>query len=55
MILTEKSLIFIGTEQEKTGPNKGKLVKAIKRKIPFSGIGGVSLRYVFVYYTSLNL
>lgn len=42
-LLTETDVIMIGTEKEKSGPNKGRLVKAIKRKIPLKEIQSVSL------------
>lgn len=44
LILTETALFFLGAEKEKNGPNKGKFVKVVKRKIPFSEIQSVSLR-----------
>ncbi|KAJ3223556.1 Unconventional myosin-Ie [Clydaea vesicula] len=42
-ILTEKEFIMIGFEKEKSGPNKGKFVKGVKRRILFKDIQGVSL------------
>ncbi|TPX68482.1 hypothetical protein SpCBS45565_g02989 [Spizellomyces sp. 'palustris'] len=43
LLITETSVIMIGTEKEKSGPNKGKLVKAVKRKIPLKDVQSVSL------------
>ncbi|KAJ3092694.1 Unconventional myosin-Ie [Quaeritorhiza haematococci] len=43
LLITEDSVILIGTEKEKNGPNKGKFVKVIKRKIPFNQIQSVSV------------
>ncbi|KAJ3306091.1 Unconventional myosin-Ie, partial [Blyttiomyces sp. JEL0837] len=43
LLITEKDVILIGSEKEKNGPNKGKFVKVVKRKIPFSNISSVSL------------
>jgi myosin-1 len=45
-LITDNAVILIGAEKEKNGPNKGKFVKVIKRKIPFKDIGSVSLRWV---------
>ncbi|XP_071858540.1 unconventional myosin-Ie isoform X1 [Bombus fervidus] len=42
-ILTNKYLYLIGQEQIKKGPEKGKLVEIIKRKLPFNQISYVSL------------
>ncbi|KAK9301994.1 hypothetical protein QLX08_005842 [Tetragonisca angustula] len=43
LILTNKYLYLIGREQIKKGPEKGKLVEVIKRKLSFSQISYVSL------------
>lgn len=43
--MTDQNLILTGLEKEKAGPNKGKLVYVIKRKIPYSNIVSVSMRY----------
>ncbi|KAJ3056601.1 Unconventional myosin-Ie [Rhizophlyctis rosea] len=43
LLITETAVILIGAEKEKSGPNKGKLVKVVKRKLPFSAIQSVSL------------
>ncbi|KAJ3300326.1 Unconventional myosin-Ie [Borealophlyctis nickersoniae] len=43
LLVTETCVIMVGVEKEKSGPNKGKLVKAIKRKIPFAEIQAVSV------------
>ncbi|KAI8818072.1 amoeboid myosin I-like protein [Fimicolochytrium jonesii] len=43
LLLTESALVIVGTEKEKSGPNKGRLVKVIKQQIPFSEIQGVSM------------
>ncbi|KAJ3038615.1 Unconventional myosin-Ie [Rhizophlyctis rosea] len=43
LLITETAVILVGAEKEKNGPNKGKLVKAIKRKLQFSEIQSVSL------------
>ncbi|KAJ3220393.1 Unconventional myosin-Ie [Dinochytrium kinnereticum] len=42
-IITETAVILIGVEKEKNGPNKGKFVKVVKRKIPFKDIDSISL------------
>ena len=42
-IISDTSVYIIGAEKEKTGPNKGQLVKVIKRKIPFKDIASISL------------
>ncbi|GAB1861960.1 Unconventional myosin-Ie-like isoform X2 [Camponotus japonicus] len=43
LILTGKYLYLIGREQIKKGPEKGKSVQVIKRKLPFNQISHVSL------------
>ncbi|TPX34504.1 hypothetical protein SmJEL517_g02861 [Synchytrium microbalum] len=43
LLITETAVYLIGLDKAKDGPNKGKLVKAIKRKIPLSGVGGISV------------
>ncbi|KAJ3303728.1 Unconventional myosin-Ie [Kappamyces sp. JEL0829] len=43
LLITERHLLIIGAEKEKDGPNKGKLVKVVKRKIQFSELTGLSL------------
>lgn len=43
LILTGKCLYLIGREQIKKGPEKGKSIQVIKRKLPFSQISHVSL------------
>ena len=43
LILTGKGLYLIGREQIKKGPEKGKTVEVIKRKLPFDQISHVSL------------
>ncbi|KAI8914411.1 P-loop containing nucleoside triphosphate hydrolase protein [Gorgonomyces haynaldii] len=42
-LITDKHVFIIGAEKEKSGPNKGKLIKVVKRKIPFSQITRVSV------------
>lgn len=42
-LLTETDFVVLGMEKEKEGPNKGKLVKVVKRRIPFRDITGISL------------
>lgn len=49
IIITDQHVFIIGAEIEKNGPNKGKLIKAVKRKMPFSQISSVSLRYILSY------
>ncbi|XP_012234244.1 unconventional myosin-Ie-like [Linepithema humile] len=43
LILTGKCLYLIGREQLKKGPEKGKSIEVIKRKLPFNQISHVSL------------
>lgn len=43
LILTGKCLYLIGREQLKKGPEKGKSIQVIKRKLPFNQISHVSL------------
>lgn len=43
LIITETTLFIIGVEKEKNGPNKGQLIKVVKRKIPLRDVSGVSL------------
>ncbi|KAI8809341.1 myosin IF [Cladochytrium replicatum] len=43
LLVTETHLFMIGEEKEKSGPNKGKFVKVVKRKIGIQDIAGVSL------------
>ncbi|KAJ3148444.1 Unconventional myosin-Ie [Geranomyces variabilis] len=42
-LLTETSLFVVGVEKEKSGPNKGRLVKAVKHNLPLGDIQSVSL------------
>ncbi|KAJ3021050.1 Unconventional myosin-Ie [Thoreauomyces humboldtii] len=42
-LLSETSLVFIGAEKEKSGPNKGRLVKVVKQKLALGDIQSVSL------------
>lgn len=48
-------MFIIGAEKEKTGPNKGKLVKVVKRQIGFADISSISLSTkcddIFVIHT----
>ena len=41
--MTENFVFIIGAEKEKNGPNKGKLLKIVKRQIGFSDISSISL------------
>lgn len=43
LILTDLNLFIIGAEKVVKGANKGKFVKVVKRKIPYSKITGVTL------------
>ncbi|KAJ1560134.1 Unconventional myosin-If, partial [Cladochytrium tenue] len=43
LIVTEHAIFIIGLEKEKNGPNKGKFVKVVKRKLDFKEIGSISL------------
>ncbi|KAJ3123943.1 Unconventional myosin-Ie [Nowakowskiella sp. JEL0407] len=43
ILITENFVFLIGAEVEKKGPNKGKVVKVVKRQIALSDITGVSL------------
>ncbi|XP_033341895.2 unconventional myosin-Ie [Megalopta genalis] len=43
LILTNKSLYLIGRERIKKGPEKGRLVEVIKRKLAFNQISHISL------------
>lgn len=43
LILTGKYIYLIGREQIKKGPEKGKSIEVIKRKLPFNQISYVSL------------
>lgn len=38
-------MFIIGAELAKDGPNKGKILKVVKRKLPFNEISGISVRY----------
>jgi myosin I len=49
IMITDQHVFIIGAELEKNGPNKGKLIKAVKRKIPYSQISSISLRYFLSY------
>jgi myosin-1 len=42
-LLTESDFVMLGMEKEKEGPNKGKFVKIVKRRIAFKDISGISL------------
>jgi myosin-1 len=42
-LLTETDFVMLGMEKEKEGPNKGKFVKVVKRRIGFKEITGVGL------------
>ncbi|TPX41023.1 hypothetical protein SeMB42_g05764, partial [Synchytrium endobioticum] len=43
ILITETFVFLIGSEKAKDGPNKGKFVKMIKRKIPMNDIVAVSV------------
>ena len=47
-LLTETNFVILGSEKETSGPNKGKFVKAVKRKVPYKDITGISLRYLLL-------
>ena len=55
IIVTDNSIFIIGAEKEKSGPNKGKLVKVVKRQIQFANINSLSLSTkcddIFVIHT----
>ncbi|KAJ3205417.1 Unconventional myosin-Ie [Entophlyctis luteolus] len=42
-LISDNAIFLIGLEKEKDGPNKGKMVKVVKRKLSFKEIGAVSL------------
>lgn len=42
-LLTGTDFVMLGMDKEKSGPNKGKLVKVVKRRIAFKDISGISL------------
>ncbi|KAI8999429.1 P-loop containing nucleoside triphosphate hydrolase protein [Gaertneriomyces semiglobifer] len=42
-LIADNYIFMIGTEKEKSGPNKGKFVKVVKRKIPMGDVQGVTL------------
>ncbi|KAJ3141915.1 Unconventional myosin-Ie [Physocladia obscura] len=44
-LVTDNAVFLIGFEKEKDGPNKGKMVKVVKRKLTFKEIASVSLSY----------
>lgn len=44
LLITDKNLYVMGTEKAKDGLNKGKLVKVLKRKVPFNQIQSISMR-----------
>ncbi|ORY53153.1 hypothetical protein BCR33DRAFT_711504 [Rhizoclosmatium globosum] len=43
LLISDNAVFLIGFEKEKEGPNKGKMVKVVKRKLGFKEIGSVSL------------
>ncbi|XJO77043.1 hypothetical protein BDV3_001684 [Batrachochytrium dendrobatidis] len=43
IIVSDTHLFLIGAEKQKNGPNKGKFVKVVKRKIPLGDISSLSL------------
>ena len=45
-LITDKHIFIIGAEEAKDGPNKGKMLKIVKRKIKYFEISGISLRFV---------
>lgn len=45
LMVTNLHIFFIGTEQIKSGPQKGNYEKVVKRKIPFNQIKGITLRF----------
>jgi myosin-1 len=55
IIVTENSVFIIGAEKQKNGPNKGKVIKVVKRNIPFADISSLSLSTkcddIFVIHT----
>ncbi|KAJ3119118.1 Unconventional myosin-Ie [Phlyctochytrium bullatum] len=55
LIITEHALIMIGVEKEKSGPNKGKFVKVVKRKLAFKEIDSVSLSTLSDDYFVLHI
>ena len=53
-LITDKHIFIIGAEEAKDGPNKGKMLKIVKRKIQYFEISGISLRFVFFIIISLK-
>lgn len=45
LILTETHVFIIGAEEAKKGPNKGQFLKIVKRKLSYTEIKSVELRY----------
>lgn len=45
LLVTDRHLYVLGSEKAKDGPNKGKFVKVLKRKVPFNQIQSISMRY----------
>lgn len=45
VLVTENNLFIMGSEKAKEGPNKGKFVKIVKRKVPFNQLQSISMRY----------
>lgn len=61
LVLTGKCLYLIGRDQIKKGPEKGKSIQVVKRKLPFNQISHVSLSTLQViiisrlpYYCPIN-
>ncbi|KAJ3063665.1 Unconventional myosin-Ie [Podochytrium sp. JEL0797] len=43
LLISDSAVFLIGYEKQKDGPNKGKFVQVVKRKLAFKEIGAVSL------------
>lgn len=50
LLLSAKHVYLIGRETIKKGPDKGKIVEIVKRKLTMDQIGSLSLRWVFATF-----
>ena len=54
-LVTDQHVFIIGAEKEKNGPNKGKYIKVVKRKIPFHQINYVAVSTLSDDFFVLNV
>ena len=49
ILISQYAIVIVAAEPIPKGPEKGKIVKVAKRKIPIDQISSISMRYVIYF------